>query len=144
MLERRRRASLDLVVVDAFVAMEVPEHLTTVEFAAVARRALRPRGWLAVNVVEHPAITRPGRDASRAEPIAAALAATFAHLAVIAGRKVLRGRQGGNVVLLASDAPLPLERLAALARRGPVPEVALGGAEAAAFAAAAPARYDSG
>jgi len=143
-LERRRPASLDLVVVDAFVAMEVPEHLTTVEFAALARRALRPRGWLAVNAVEHPAIMRRGRDGSRAHPVAAALAAAFAHLVVIATRKVLRGRQGGNVILLASDAPLPLQRLTARARSGPVPEVVLDGADAAAFAAAAPARYDSG
>jgi spermidine synthase len=142
LVEGRRPASADLVVVDAFVAMEVPDHLTTVEFSAAVREVLRPRGWMAVNVVEHPPIAKPG--ASRARPVAAALAAAgFAHLAVVATRKVLRRRQGGNVVLLAADVPLPLERLAARARRGPAPEVLLGGAGAAAFAAEAPARYDS-
>ncbi|HSD80450.1 MAG TPA: fused MFS/spermidine synthase [Solirubrobacteraceae bacterium] len=141
-LARRRPASADLVVVDAFVAMEVPEHLTTVEFAALARGVLRPRGWLAVNVVEPPPLGRPGP--SRARPLAAALAAAFPHLAVVATRKVLRRRQGGNVVLLAAGGPLPLERLAARARRGPSPQVVVGGADSAAFAATAAARYDSG
>ncbi|HSD78430.1 MAG TPA: hypothetical protein VLA98_13545, partial [Solirubrobacteraceae bacterium] len=121
---------------------EVPEHLTTVEFAALARGVLRPRGWLAVNVVEPPPLGRPGP--SRARPVAAALAAVFPHLAVVATRKVLRRRQGGNVVLLAAGGPLPLERLAARARRGPSPQVVVGGADSAAFAATAAARYDSG
>jgi spermidine synthase len=142
-LERRPPGSADLVVVDAFVAMEVPGHLTTVEFAALARRVLRPQGWIAVNVVEHPPIAPGGGARSRARPLAAALAGAFPHLAVLATRKVLRRRQGGNVVLLAAGAPLPVERLAARARRGPVPEVVLGGSDAAAFAAAAPPRYDS-
>jgi spermidine synthase len=140
-LERREPASADLVVVDAFVAMEVPLHLTTVGFAALAHRVLRPGGWLAVNVVEHPPIGKPRE--SRARPPAAALAAAFEHLAVIATRKVLRGRQGGNVVLLAADRPLPVERLAARARRGPSPEVVLDGGAAAGFAAEAAPRYDS-
>jgi spermidine synthase len=141
-LERRQPASAELIVVDAFVAMEVPHHLTTVEFAALARGVLRPHGWLALNVVEHPPIAKPG--SSRARPVAAALAAAgFAHLAVVATRKVLRRRQGGNVVLLAADVPLPVERLAARAQRGPAREVVLGGPAAAAFAAEAPARYDS-
>jgi spermidine synthase len=140
-LVRRAPASADLVVVDAFIAMEVPEHLTTVEFAALARRVLRPGGWIAVNVVEHPPLVAP--SGSRARPVAAALAGAFPHLAVVGTRKVLRRRQGGNVILLAAAAPLPLERLRARARRGPVPEVLLGGADAAAFAAAAPPRYDS-
>jgi spermidine synthase len=133
LLERRAPAGAHLVVLDAFVDLRVPAQLATTEFAAAARRALRDGGVLAANVVEPS--PQLGDAAPQARPLAAALAGSFPHLAVLGTRKVLRRRQGGNVVLLASARPLPLGALAARARRGPVPEVLLGGADAAAFAA---------
>jgi spermidine synthase len=140
MLERRPPAGAHVVVLDAFVDLRVPAHLATVEFARAARRALRADGVLAANVVEAPPQLRDSPSAAR--PLAAALAQAFPHLAVVGTRKVLRRRQGGNVVLLASARPLPLGALAARARRGPVPEVLLGGADAAAFATGARAATD--
>jgi spermidine synthase len=142
MLERRPRGGAHVVVLDAFVDLRVPERLATVEFARAARRALRPDGVLAANVVEPLPQLRDAPSAAR--PLAAALARAFPHLAVAGTRKVLRRRQGGNVVLLASARPLPLGALAARARRGPAPEVLLGGGDAAAFAAGARAATDAG
>jgi spermidine synthase len=135
LLERRRDASADLVVLDAFVALRVPGHLADPGFAALARRVLRDDGILACNVVEPPPQLRD--EPSEARPLAAALVSAFDELVVVGTRKVLRRRQGGNVVLIASAAPLPEQDLAVRARRGGVPEVVLAGAEAAAFAGAA-------
>lgn len=120
--------SRDVVVGDAFGGLAVPWHLTTREAVSDVRRALRPGGVYAMNVIDHP----PLRFA-RAE--AATLRAVFRHVAVLAPPDTLAGRGGGNLVLVASDAPLPL---AAIASR--LPRDGTGWAvqrDAAAFAAGA-------
>jgi MFS family permease len=99
-----------LVIGDAFGHLAVPWHLTTKEMTSEIRRVLRPGGTYALNVIDTPR----GRFV-RAE--AATLAAVFAHIAVV----TLPGPRGArtNLVLLGSDAPLPLvalrDRLAARA-----------------------------
>lgn len=123
-LERRRADSADLVVLDAFHGTFVPTHLTTVEFVAGAARVLRPGGAFAANVIDAPPL-----PAARA--LTAAAREVFAHVAIVATRKVVRGRQGGNVVILAaaSAAALPHAELTRRALRSPVPELLLGGEE---------------
>ncbi len=128
LLERRSPASADLLVLDCFRGTEVPGHLVTPEAMGHARRVLRPGGLFAANVIDVPPL-----PAARA--LARVLAETFPHVAVVAARKVLRGRQGGNVVLVAADRGLPVRELAARALRGAAPELVLAGADAAAFAA---------
>jgi spermidine synthase len=118
-LERRPDASADLVVLDAFHGTTVPAHLTTVECVAEAARALRPGGAFAANVIDMPPLPV-------ARAVCAAACAVFAHVAIVATRKVVRGRQGGNVVVLASAAPLPLQELTRRALAGPVPELVVG------------------
>ena len=103
-LASRRDDSADAIVVDAFVGARVPRHLVTAEALADAARVLAPGGALAVNVVDAP----PLND-TRA--IAAGLLEAFAIVAGLAAGPVLRGRRAGNVVLVASHGPLPLERL---------------------------------
>jgi spermidine synthase len=93
-------ASADLVVGDAFGGRTVPWHLATTEFAEEIRRVLRPRGLYAVNVIDHPPL-----GLLRAE--AATLMRAFGHVALVARRTAAGAPAGGNVVLLASDAPLP-------------------------------------
>ena len=127
LLQRRSDASADLVVLDCFRGTQVPAHLTTPEALLHARRVVRPGGCFAVNVIDEPPLP-PSRR------IARELADAFEHVGVVAARKVLRGRQGGNVVLLASHGPLPARELATRAARGPAPEVVLAGARARAFA----------
>jgi SAM-dependent methyltransferase len=91
--------AFDIVVGDAFGGLAVPWHLTTAEFLDEVARVLRPDGAYVLNVIDYP----PLRFA-RAE--AATLASRFSQLAVIAGRETVEGEGGGNVVLVASDAPL--------------------------------------
>jgi spermidine synthase len=134
-LRRRRAESADLVVVDAFVGEEIPAHLATVECAALARRALRLGGIYAVNVIDAPPLTA-------ARELAATLDEVFGHLAIVAARKVIRGRQGGNLVLLASRRALPVDALRTRALRGAAPELVVAAEAARAFVGGARARHD--
>jgi spermidine synthase len=103
-LARREDASVDALLVDAFVGARVPRHLATVQALADAARVVAPGGALAINVVDAPPM-----DDVRA--IAAGLRETFATVAGLGAGPVLRGRRQGNVVLVAGHGPLPLERL---------------------------------
>lgn len=123
LLDARRPGTADLVVLDAFVAMEVPRQLADAGAVDAVARALSPEGAFCANVVD-------GTGAPRARALGALLAKAFDDLLVVATRKVLRGRQGGNVVLVAAPTPLPARRLAARALRGAVPELVLAGEEA--------------
>jgi spermidine synthase len=97
----------DLVIGDAFGGVSVPWHLTTQETARDVQRVLKPGGIYAVNVIDYP----PNRFAAAEF---ATLASTFRAVAVMSAPTSLANRSGGNFVLVASDAPLPLEAL----RRG--------------------------
>jgi spermidine synthase len=103
-LARERTGTRDLVVGDAFGGLAVPWHLTTREVAAQIARVLRPDGVYVVNVIDYP----PNRFV-RAE--VATIAAVFPQLAILAGADELAGRAGGNFVVVASAAPLPLAAL---------------------------------
>jgi spermidine synthase len=123
---REPSGSYDLVVGDAFGHLAVPWHLTTREFVADIRRVLRPGGAYALNVIDYP----PSR-LIRAE--LATIATVFAHVAVVAPQAAIDDLRGSNYVVLASDAPLPVDqlrpRLSALAQ----PAVLLDGAALTAY-----------
>jgi MFS family permease len=102
----------DLVIGDAFGGVSVPWHLTTVETAREIQRVLRPGGIYAVNVIDFP----PNRFA-RSE--FATLASTFANVGVLAAPSTLANQTGGNFVLVASDAPLPVAGIQAGLRNHP-------------------------
>jgi spermidine synthase len=113
LLPRRADRTLDLVVCDAFDAEgRVPPALTTPELAAEAARVLRPAGVYVLNVVD-------GRGMPLAREHAATLGGCFAHVAVVVPRSVVRRRAGGNVLVLASQQPLPLDELARRAAASP-------------------------
>lgn len=101
--------SLDLLVVDAFDGVIVPHHLVTLEFVDVARAALRPGGLHIVNLIDIPPL-------GYAAGIAATLRARYAHVALLSDRATLREDASGNLVVVASDRELPVDRLAHLAR----------------------------
>ena len=119
-LARQPAAGYDLVIGDAFGGLAVPWHLTTSEFVAGVRRALRPGGVYAVNVIDGPPL-----GFVRAE--AATLRAAFRHVAVVAPPDRLGGRRDGNFVLLGSDAPLPLPAVQRAAARHGQPTGVLDG-----------------
>ncbi|MEW2632073.1 fused MFS/spermidine synthase [Streptomyces sp. NPDC048389] len=91
----------DLVIADVFSGARTPAHLTSTEFVAEVRRAMRPGGCYAANIADGPPLTH-----LRAQ--IATVAAVFPELALAADPTVLRGRRFGNAVLLASEAALPV------------------------------------
>ncbi|MGH8888856.1 MAG: spermidine synthase [Acidothermaceae bacterium] len=97
--------SADLVVRDTFRDAEVPAHLATVEFASEVREILRPGGVYLLNVADGAPFRKLGADL-------AALRDVFAQLAVVSEPSVFRGRRHGNLVVAASDAPLPIDAIA--------------------------------
>jgi spermidine synthase len=97
--------SADLIIGDAFGGRAVPYHLTTREFATDLHRVLRPGGVLAQNLIDQPPL-----EFVRAE--VKTLRQVFEHVAVIAPPAVIvDGARGGNVVVVASDAPLPIDAI---------------------------------
>src|SRR5439155_23456 len=65
---------------------------------------------------------------------AATMLTAFEHVVLVSERDVLRERDAGNVVLLASASALPAAALARAAARGPLPDVVLERAGVAGFA----------
>jgi spermidine synthase len=92
-------SSRDLVVGDAFGGVSVPWHLTTVEYVEELRRVLRPDGVYAVNIIDYHPL-----GFARAE--LATLRRVFDHVALSADPYTLSGNGGGNLVAIASDAPI--------------------------------------
>ena len=109
----------DLVVVDAFVGPRVPAHLTTVEFLSDVRRVAGQAGILLVNLTD-----RGPLDYARRVLVGARQA--FEHVTLSAEPSTLKGRRFGNVILVASHAPLPTVELAQRAGSGPYPYRVLG------------------
>ena len=121
----------DLVVGDAFGGLAVPWHLTTRETVAEIRRVLKPDGLYAVNVIDYPPLSF-----ARAE--VATIAGVFDHVAVIARPEILSKAAGGNLVLVASDRPLPLGQIRSrLAVQAPELDLLAGAERLARFTAGA-------
>lgn len=103
-LQTTPAGAYDVVIGDAFGGPAVPWHLTTREFAEEFASRLRPGGFYVLNLIDYPPL-----GFARAET--ATLAAVFDHIAVIAPADYFAGQRGGNFVLVASDAPLALDRI---------------------------------
>jgi spermidine synthase len=129
--------SFDLVLTDVFADGHTPASLTTAEFAEAAANALRPGGIFAVNVGDGPPLTH-----ARAQ--VATVGSVFAQVCLIADAAVLRGRRFGNLILAASQSPLPTERLTRLTAADPMPGRVLDGADLNRFAAGARPVTDAG
>lgn len=95
----------DVVVTDAFVGRRVPEHLLDASCAADVVRVLRPGGLYLLNVIDDPPFPQ-------LRAALETLRARFAHVGFVTIPPVLSARAGGNVVALASTAPLDLAALA--------------------------------
>ena len=113
-LERLRAGSFDVVIADVFDGGRTPAHLTTVEFVSAVRRALSGQGVFAVNVADGAPLAHARRQVATAR-------AVFPHVGLIAEAGVLRGRRFGNLVLVASPEPLPLEALTRQTAADPMP-----------------------
>ena len=127
-------ASYDVVVGDAFGSLAVPWHLATREMVSEVRRVLRPGGLYALNVIDYPPLGFVRAEARTVDEV-------FGEVAVMANGP-LDGEALGNFVLVASDAPLPVDQLRArLGDRGDGETVSTA-AEAAAWAGDSPLLTD--
>lgn len=114
-LRKEPSSSYDVVVGDAFGGLAVPWHLTTRELVTDVRRVLDDDGVYVLNVID-----RPPLRFARAE--VATLRAVFADVVLLGTRGLADGKVGGNVVLLASDAPIDRSRIRAIAEARAVGE----------------------
>jgi spermidine synthase len=114
--------AVDLLVSDVYAGAQTPAHLTTVQFYTAAARLLAPDGVLLVNVAD-------GHGLVHARRQVATVRAVLEHVVVLAEVQVLKGRRFGNLVVAASDAPLPTEWLPRLMAAGPHPAKVAHGAE---------------
>lgn len=119
-VERSPDARWDTVIGDAFVGIETPEGMATAAFAHEVGRTLRPGGSYLLNVIDQPPWPVVAEQVEH-------LRGAFRHVAGFAGREVARRRHAGNMLLLASDAALPIEGLARRLAGGPHPAEVLGG-----------------
>jgi len=129
-LEQLPAGSFDVVIADVFAGGRTPAHLTSAEFAAAARRALRPDGVFAANVAD-------GGPLAHVRTQVATARTAFPHTCLIADPGVLRGRRFGNLVLTASARALPTDRLTRLAASDPMPARVLHGYDLTRFTGAA-------
>jgi len=129
-LERLAAGSFDVVIADVFAGGRTPAHLTSAEFWAAARRAVRGPGVVAANVAD-------GAPLAHARAQVATARAVFPHACLIADAAVLRGRRFGNLVLAASSGPLPVDALTRRAAGDPMPGRVLHGRDLTSFTAGA-------
>ena len=127
--------SADVVVSDVFAGARTPAHLTTVEYATEARRVLRPDGLLTANVADGPPLRF-------ARGQVATLRAVFRHVCLLAEPGTLRGRRFGNLVAVASDAPLPVDGLTRRCAGDPMPARVVAGDDLDRFAGTAQPVHD--
>jgi spermidine synthase len=129
-LEQLPAAAFDVLVCDVFDGAQTPGHVTSVEFTALAARALAPSGLYAVNVGDGPPLAHARRRV-------ATVRAVFAHACVIAEAAVLRGRRFGKLVIAAAGRELPVSELTRLAAADPFPARVVEGGGLARFIAGA-------
>lgn len=116
------RGAVDLVVVDVFSGARIPAHVTSAEFYGEVAALLAPGGIIAVNIADG-----PGLAFARGQ--VATLRLVLGEVAALAEASVLKGRRFGNVVVIASREPLPLDWMPRLMARGPHPAAVLAGRE---------------
>jgi spermidine synthase len=109
-----RDASADVVVTDAYAGGRVPAELASAAYVLEIDRVLRPEGMALWNLADEPGLRYVAR-------VAATVRELLPHVALIATHEVLKGKRFGNSVLVASAAPLPLERLRMDVARANVP-----------------------
>ena len=141
-LERLRPGSFDVVIADVFAGGRTPAHLTSAEFWAAARRVVHGTssgsrdGVVAANVADGAPLAYTRAQVATARSV-------FPHACLIADAAVLRGRRFGNLVLVASPEPLPVDALTRRTAGDPMPGRVVYGADLTRFTAGAKAVTDA-
>jgi spermidine synthase len=130
------RGSVDLLVVDVFSGARTPAHVTSLEFYTETAQLLAPEGIVLVNVADGPGLAFARGQAST-------LVSVFGNVAALAETQILKGRRFGNVVMVASTAPLPMDWMPRLLAGGPHPSKVVEGRELTDWIAGAPVSTDA-
>ncbi|RKR75544.1 spermidine synthase [Frondihabitans australicus] len=130
------RGTVDLLVVDVFGGSRIPAHVTSLEFYQAAAAFLSPRGMLVVNSAD-------GAGLAFARGQASTVSAVFESVAAVADPGTLKGRRFGNVVLIGSHAPLPIDEMPRVYSADPLPAKVVAGRELRDFTAGAPIVTDA-
>ncbi|MET1038317.1 MAG: fused MFS/spermidine synthase [Aeromicrobium sp.] len=104
----------DVVVLDAFDGDRIPAELTTAEFFTDLARVTVPGGLVLLNLADHapfPYVRRAVRG----------VCDVFSEVMISAEPATLKGRRFGNILVMASQAPLPWQALARKAASSPFP-----------------------
>jgi spermidine synthase len=104
----------DVVVVDAYDGAQVPAELATTEFFADLARVVADDGVVLLNLADRapfPYVRRVVRGVRD----------SFDQVMISAEPATLKGRRFGNVLVCASQAPLPWEALSRRAASSPLP-----------------------
>lgn len=130
------RGTVDLLVVDVFSGARIPAHVTTIEFYTEAITLLARDGVVLVNIADG-----PGLEFARGQ--VATLREAIGSVAILTESQVFKGRRYGNVVLVGSRKPLPMEWVPRLLAGGPHPASVTSGAELVKWVAGAPVVTDA-
>ena len=122
-LSRVPAGAFDLTVTDVFAASRIPAHFTSVEYVGLSKRALRANGIHVANLADGGG----GTGLKFVKSQAANAKAHFVHVVLMSDPGIFRGRRFGNVILIASDLPLPIEDLARRSASDPFPSRVLHG-----------------
>ena len=109
-----RDGQADLLVVDAFDDARVPADLVTSEYLVDAARVLDAHGLLVLNLTDRAPFGWTRR-------VVAGVRAVFADVLLTAEPATLRARRLGNLVVVASRGPVPLDPLRARAASSAAP-----------------------
>lgn len=109
-----RDGQADLVLLDAYDEGRVPADLLTLAHLQDVARVLAPGGLHVLNLSDRAPFAHTRR-------VVAGLRQALGHLAIGAEPATLRGRRDGNVMVVASRDPLPVERLRSRAAASPAP-----------------------
>lgn len=125
----------EVIIRDAFMNSEVPDHLTTSSVAAAAHRALSAEGIYLANCADYPPLPRARREvATLREHFGAAVV-------LVAEPGVFSGRRHGNVIILAAKDGAHLEavttQIAKNMRTSAIPARMLSGREIEVFSSGA-------
>jgi spermidine synthase len=131
----RHLGGYDLAIVDVFSGSAAPPSVGTVEFFEALGELQAPDALTIVN-------TLGGGDLELARTVTATLVACAPHVTVITARSVVLGGAPGNLVLVASASPLPVDALGALLAGEPRPISILTGDEVTRFADGAEPAHD--
>ena len=130
------RGAADLIVIDVFAGARTPAHVTSVEVYGEAAAFLAPEGVVLVNVADGPGLAFARGQASTLKTV-------FGNVAALAETQIIKGRRFGNVVMVASSAPLPRDWMPRWLAGGPHPSVVLQGRELDDWIAGAPVSTDA-